>query len=214
MALKNAVGGRIKAYCVLDSDYRSEDEIRARYEDAEKRGVSLHVWSRKEIENFLLRPSAIRRLLAARISGRNAPNESEVHEKMIAICEGERSSVEDGVASALVQADRRLDVGTANKAARSRVGELWGSTQNRLALVSGKDLLARISEWTQGEFGASFGAPAIARQMKASDIADEVREVIGAIETGSPFPLFQDRLDRFALRPSPDKPTASGSRRR
>lgn len=65
MTLKNAVGDRISTYCILDSDYHSESEISGRYEDARKRGVNLHVWSRKEIENFLLQPLAIRRVLAS-----------------------------------------------------------------------------------------------------------------------------------------------------
>ena len=39
MTLRNAVGDRITTYCILDSDYHSEEEIRERYSEAENRGL-------------------------------------------------------------------------------------------------------------------------------------------------------------------------------
>jgi len=199
MTLKNAVGDRITSYCILDSGYHSEAEIRDRYQDAENRGVNLHVWSRKEIENFLLQPRAIRRVLASRIKDREVPSELELRDKILEICEQERRSVEDGIASALVQANRKLDLITANTTSRSRVQEAWKVENNRPLMVSGKDLLARLSEWTQKEFGVTFGAPAVARHMTAMDIPRELADVIGAIEESSDFLSFQERQTRYAL---------------
>ncbi len=202
MTLKNAVGDRIATYCILDSDYHSEAEIRERYKDAENRGVNLHVWSGKEIENFLLQPRAIRRVLAARIKDREVPSELELRDKILEICEQERRSVEDGIASALVQADRKLDVTSANKMARARVDEVWRAENKRPMAVSGKDLLSGLSIWTQKEFGFAFGPPAIARQMTATDIPEELASVIRTIEEGSTFVTFEERQTRFALHSS------------
>ena len=191
MAMKNAVGDSILTYCILDADYHSEAEIRARYADAESRGVNLHVWGRKEIENFVLQPRAIRRVLAARMKDQEAPSEMDLWNKILEICEQERRTAEDGIASALVQCDRKLDLITANKKARSLVDDAWKTESNRPMVVSGKDILARLSEWTMREFSTSFGAPAIARQMRKSDIPDELADVIRAIEEGSKFPLYK-----------------------
>lgn len=199
MTLKNAVGDQIASYCLLDSDYHSEDEIRDRYHDAAQRGVNLHVWRKKEIENYLLQPRAIRRVLASRVKDREMPSEWELHTKVLEICERERRSVEDGIASALVQADRKLDVGTANKRARERVERAWSVEANRMSMVSGKDLLARLSEWTQNEFGVAFGPPAVARHMTAVDISSEMAEVISAIEGALNFPSYEDRHTRYSL---------------
>lgn len=201
MTLKNAVGDRITTYCILDSDYHSEAEIRGRYQDAKDRGVNLHVWTRKEIENFLIQPRAIRRLLASRMKDRDVPSEVEVHDKILQICEQERRSVEDRVASALVQADRKFDLVTANQQARIRVDEIWHEPGNRPMVVSGKGLLAKLSEWSQTEFGISFGAPAIARHLTAADIPSELAQVIQAIEEGTSFPTFEERQTLFAFRP-------------
>ena len=193
MTLRNAVGDRITTYCILDSDYHSNDEIRERYTEAQDRGVNLHVWSRKEIENFLLQPRAIRRVLAARIKTGEVPSEDELRQKLLEICEGERRSIEDAFASAQIQINRKLDVITANRSARAQVEKIWQSEDARLAVASGKSLLSELSKWTQGEFGVTFGPPAIARQMKQSEMPRELTEVIRAIEEGSSFPSIEDR---------------------
>lgn len=193
MTLKNAVGDRISTYCILDSDYHSEDEIRDRYEEARQRGVNLHVWSRKELENFLLQPRAIRRVLSARIKTGNVPTEEEIRQKMLSICNGERQFIEDAFASSLSQVNRKLDVISANKLARAEVERRWQSEDGRLSVASGKNVLSELSKWTQSEFSVTFGPPAIARQMRQSELPQELREIITAIEEGSSFPSIEER---------------------
>lgn len=137
----------------LDSDYHTEDEIRERYLEAIDRGVNLHVWGRKEIENFLVHPKAILRVLASRVKGNGAPNEADLLIKILEICEEQRSSVEDGFAPAIMQANRKLEVISANKSARKRVHEIWRNEKDRATIVSEKYLLGKLSEWTQKDFG-------------------------------------------------------------
>jgi hypothetical protein len=197
MTLTNAVGDRIKSYCLLDSDYRSAEEIRGRYDAAAERGIMIHIWGRKEIENFLLVPGAIRRLLVARVKGKDAPTETAIYEKIIEICEQERDAVVDGIAAALVQFNRKTDVKTANKAARQYVEAIWETKANRPMVVSGKEVLARLSDWAKESCGFAFGAPAVARQMTAPDVAPELADVIGAIETGDKLPSFEERRERY-----------------
>jgi len=188
MTLKNAVGDRIATYCILDSDYHAEEEIADRYLEAQNRGVHLHVWRQKEIENFLLQPRAIRRVLAARIKTGEVPSAEEIRQKLLDICEAERRSIEDAFASAMLQANRRLDLVTVNKAARARVENMWQSEDGRLSIASGKTLLSKLSLWTQEEFSVTFGPPAVARQMTQTEIPSELVGVIRAIEEGSSFP--------------------------
>lgn len=197
MALRNAVGDRIITYCILDSDYHSDAEIEQRYRDAEARGVSLHVWSAKEIENFLLQARPIRRVLAGRVKDRQVPTEAELQSKILELCDAERRSVEDGIASAIVQADRSHELKTANQIARSRVEAAWNDERRRPRIVHGKDMLGRLADWSKDALGFAFGAPAIARQMTVADIPNEVATVIGAIEAGDPLPTFEERQMRW-----------------
>ncbi|MFT3893295.1 MAG: AAA family ATPase [Anaerolineales bacterium] len=58
LLLKNAIGENIKAYCIFDSDFHTQDEIDERYKQAQERDIQLHVWDKKEIENYFIRPLA------------------------------------------------------------------------------------------------------------------------------------------------------------
>jgi hypothetical protein len=63
MLLKNSVDEDILVYCLFDSDYHTDEEIEERITDAKRLSVELHIWKKKEIENYLLVPSAINRLI-------------------------------------------------------------------------------------------------------------------------------------------------------
>ena len=89
MAFRNAMGQDVVSYCVLDSDYHTPGQIAERYEDAKKRHVQLHIWQRKEIENYLVLPAVISRVVASRISGRKkkTPSSEDVEAKVIDIAD-------------------------------------------------------------------------------------------------------------------------------
>ena len=70
MLLTNAVGQDIVTYCVLDSDYHTEETKRHRLDEAIRRNVQLHIWNRKETENYLIVTRAIERTIRKRV---NAP---------------------------------------------------------------------------------------------------------------------------------------------
>lgn len=67
MLLRNSVGEEIKTYCILDSDYHTEEEKSSRLADANRKSVELHIWARKEIENYLVIPPAITRIINDRL---------------------------------------------------------------------------------------------------------------------------------------------------
>jgi hypothetical protein len=182
MALKNAVGDRITTYCIFDSDYHSDAEQQERYEQAEERGINLHIWKRKEIENYLLQPTVIARVIKERTTT-TPPTPAQVNEFLFAACEEEKDTVLDGIATSQ---DRKLGVGGANKAAREILNTRWKI--ERLHIVSGKALLARLSAWAQQTYGVAVGAMALARAFRSNELPEELRTIITSIEEGTPFP--------------------------
>jgi hypothetical protein len=182
MALKNAVGDNIAAYCILDSDYHTTAEKQGREEKATQQGIYLHIWRRKEIENYLLEPEVIARVIRRR-SKCGAPTAEEVGNMLLQACEDEKEAVMDGLASAQ---DRKLGPGGANRVARTFLKQNWDD--RRLALVSGKALLSKLSGWTQEKYETSVGAIAIAKAFRPNEVPAEMKEVLGAIEEGIPFP--------------------------
>jgi hypothetical protein len=189
MALRNAAGEEITSYCVFDRDYHPDEEIERRYSEADDRGVNLHIWRRKEIENYLLIPSAIRRVIAAGLgAGSPLPNGEQIHAKLVEIATGFRDDVFDSIAHELLLLDRRSGPTRANQRARERVQEAYSSAEGALAIAPGKSMLAAISAWSQNEFGVSFGALRLARELRRDEIAPEVIAVVRAIELGQAFP--------------------------
>src|SRR5262249_18234977 len=97
MALKNAVGDRITTYCILDSDYHSVAEKHNRYQQAGEYGINLHIWERKEVENYLLDPDVIARVIKARTK-KAAPTPNQVMTFLQQACEQEKETVLDAMA--------------------------------------------------------------------------------------------------------------------
>jgi hypothetical protein len=189
MLLKNAGGQSIVVYCILDSDYHTEAEITKRKQEAEVAGVQLQIWERKEIENYLLVPSAIYRLISSRVSKRKvAPTIEEVTRKLREICSELKDEIFDALSSEIYSQDRKLGAAGANKVARAYIGQGWKTFEGRLSMVSGKEVISRVSKWSQDRYTISLNASLIARQIKLEEIPNEVIEVISAIERCEAFP--------------------------
>jgi guanyl-specific ribonuclease Sa len=89
------------------------------------------------------------------------------------------------MADSIIAHNRKLTTG-ANKIARERRDQHW--MNRKIAMTSGKTLLARLSDWAQQEYGVSIGAMALARTLKATEIPNELRTIIQHLEEGTPFP--------------------------
>jgi predicted ATPase len=137
MTLRNAVGDRVMVYCILDSDFHTSKQIEDRYQEAKARGVRLHVWSRKELENYLVHPRVIKRTIAARLKAEEPPTEEEIDAEICRICEFEKDTVAQGIAAEIMAEDRKLGAG-AFKIALERVAALWKDPQGPARVVSGK----------------------------------------------------------------------------
>lgn len=186
---KNASGEKIRSYCLLDRDYYPDDEVAEREREARDWNIQLRVWSKKEIENFLLIPGAISRFIESQTGSHvSGPTPAQVAEKIDEIVE---TLKEEPVYHSLVQTlehrDRKGGVTRAMKQARAWLDEQWLDQSRRWSVVPGKTVLARLATWSQSDFGVGFGAEAIARQLIRDEIAPEVADAIQAIPAGRPL---------------------------
>ena len=189
MLLRNAGGESIVVYCILDSDYHTETECTKRKQEAEALGVQLHIWERKEIENYCLIPSAVHRVIASKVARRTVPpTTDEIEEQMEEIIANLKNDVLDALSTEIHAQARALGSGGANKKARHLLDQRWATFEGRLSIVSGKEVISRLSQWSQDQFSVSLNAALIARCMTPSEIPSEMVEVITALEIGEPFP--------------------------
>lgn len=189
MLLQNAGGESISTYCILDSDFHTPGEVKRRLNDAYKKNVRLHIWARKEIENYLASPSAIVRIIAENSS--TPPAAEDVLNELLKIADANKNETQDSFAESFYNEDRSKGYKVANQSARSLVEMSWSLPNGPLHCVSGKVLLSGISEWSKSNFGVSFGVKSLLRVLRREDIPAEVVAVISAIDANEDLPSEQ-----------------------
>jgi len=151
-------------YCILDSDYHLQDDIESRMNEAIEKRIQLHIWKRKEIENYLLIPSAISRF----INKTKKQNISDVSNEMIQqkISEIENSDdikflILTCLANEFLQKDRQGGLPKANRAANTYINSVWDSVIERQSIIPGKKVFSTLSGWSKSEFDVSLSANTI-----------------------------------------------------
>ena len=86
-----------------------------------------------------------------------------------------------------IGARERKGVADANKKARKIIGEAWATYDGKVSICPGKQIISGLSAWSQAEFGVSFSALALAREIRLEELNNEVIQVIAAIENSSDF---------------------------
>lgn len=186
--VKNSFGESIINYCIFDKDYHTEKEISKRIAEGKTKGVQVHIWSKKEVENYFIIPSTIARLINNRIAKRTSnTNESEVKTKIdIFLCQLEENTF-DALSTEINKNDKSINSGTANKLSREIIKSVKKKYGNILSLVSGKELFSLISSWSQNEFGVSFSPLGVVNEMHKNEIDIEMKEVITNMEKSKLF---------------------------
>lgn len=188
MAVNAAVGQGVRSYCIFDSDFHTPRQIAARKAEAEQKGVSLHIWSKKEIENYLLVPTAIARVVANRARATSSgPSPDVIGERLFELAGDLQNSVFDGFAQEFLADNRGGGSAQANSLTRESMYPRWNMPEARLSIVSGKLVLSKLSEWLQKDFGVSISPVAVARTMKRGEISAEIVNILTSIENGDPF---------------------------
>ncbi len=188
MFLENAGGEGIITYCILDSDFHTSEEINERKNEATKRNVQLHIWSKKEIENYLLVSTTIQRLIESRMDiCTTPPTVDDILEQLDRIAEKLKDDTFDAISSQIKEGERGVAKGTANKRARELLNAAWETQDGRLGIVSGKEVCSRLSQWSKETYDVSFSREQIAKALRADEIDEEVCVVMEAIESNASF---------------------------
>ena len=133
IGFKDAGDEEIHTYCLLDRDYRQDEDIREVENKALEKGLDLKYWRRKEIENYVLVPEAIRRFILARSRkySPRAPKLDTVLTRVDKICEDLKQEVIDQMADSIFR--RETGLGVLNRIGRR---ESWLTSIGRRDLVA------------------------------------------------------------------------------
>jgi hypothetical protein len=177
--LKNGLKQDIKVYCILDSDYHSQINIEERHNEAKEIGVILHIWQKKEIENYLLSSTAILRILQRNTRTTKPLSLQIIENKLIEIVEGMKTEITDKFADEIQATNRKWKPSTVNSEARKKVESLWS---DKMSIVSGKEVLNKFNNWCGQQYKTSVTVNGLARELYKEEIPSEMQMVITAIE--------------------------------
>ncbi|MFC2131666.1 ATP-dependent endonuclease [Bacteroidota bacterium] len=188
MMLHNSIGEQIMTYCILDSDYNTVEKKQNRLKEAKEKNIRLHIWSKKEIENYLIVPSVIQRVLAKRID--TPPTEDEIVKALDKITDKLKNDTIDNFAEEY-RTQNRSNFKAASKYARKIIENDWDTLDGRLSIVSGKKVFSELSSWSKEHYDVSFGPNSIPYEMRIGELHPEIIDVVTAIETSEKMPFLE-----------------------
>lgn len=163
------LGSAVKVRLILDRDYRRLDEIVDLEERMASAGVEAHVWRKKELESYLLVPSAIARVM-------NLPLEdvedllTQLHEELrvgvLAHFTNERFKVKD----------RTEDPTTFYSRVTKEFEAAWRSPAERSNLCSAKDIITGLNRNARSAGGQVVSARKLASALYRNEIDEELAD--------------------------------------
>ena len=182
--MENFTGEKIRAFLILDRDYRCDAELAHISGQLAQKGVRCHFWRRKELENYLLVPRAI--AAASRpVAGKKTVGPDDLADLMKRCADSLRSQVlgERISNESRFRKTEGVSQGTIAKNVLTAVESCWD--KDWMSLVGGKDLLS--SERSELE-KRGVHAPtdlAIARQLRPEEVDVEVSDFCRLVATAA-----------------------------
>jgi energy-coupling factor transporter ATP-binding protein EcfA2 len=189
------LGSAIETIVILDRDYRSKDEVDAIKKQAAKFCGRVVVHDRKEIENFLLCPTAIERAVKKRVEDRHARG-AEVGdydlnaESLIdRYAEEQRAYVQSRHIALRQRFAKSSGSGThPDQVTQDVIVEFdrgWAKTETRHRMIPGKDALSQLNRELQENLKISVTPSAIVSAMTLEEVPAELKSLIKEIDSFS-----------------------------
>lgn len=165
--------GHFKCYAILDRDYYTECQIDEQKDKAADNHLLLHIWNKKELENYIIIPDVLFRLF-------KKPKEkySDFIEKYERLVDNFKDEIIDSYTTKIQEQNHKLAAGTAAGQAREYVNSKWVNLEGKLGIVPGKELLRATNGWFKDNYKISCSMKSIFNVMKPEDIDVEIVEVL------------------------------------
>ena len=185
-AMKTLIGPDVRLAVVLDRDYRSDTEVEHLECELMKEFDIAHVLRRKEIENYFVTPSLLTRTLDARARKNGQVRCIDPVALLESITEDLRAEVESQCLARFVDYEANVrsnvDRSTLMKEAIESFRIGWLTVDERLHIVSGKNVLQKLNSTLQGKGENAVTISQLAKEMRVADIPHEVASFLRQID--------------------------------
>lgn len=168
--------GEINSICIIDRDYYPDELLQKKRKMAEENHLCLHIWEKKEIENYLIIPKVLYRMIKD-----NSISYEEFLKELEEIVDEYKDKVTDQLAEHQRENNKNLSMSTCNEKARNIMKEKWNLLDNKLAMLCGKDFIKRINTWLREKYKVSCSIDKIIKEIRPEEINEEMIEVFKLI---------------------------------
>lgn len=178
---------QIKCFALADRDYRDERVIEKVYQDAEKEHLTLHVWHRKEIENYFIEPQILHSFIPEKLN--------VSYDEFLAILddliEDQETSVFDSYANQyridckFLDNGQQWDVATCNQHAREFLQTHWTTRENKICLIGGKNFISVLSDYFQRNYQVTLSARKIIERFTPDTIPTEIKDFLKQLQSNT-----------------------------
>ncbi|MBQ4122112.1 AAA family ATPase [bacterium] len=177
---QRTAGNAITNFCIIDKDYHCEENNTQIKVTAETGGVRLFIWNSKEIENYLINPIVIARLIN-RLSKKIVTTPTKITQLIEYLLEEMKIELIDKYGNEILKISRGNDFSTIAEKSRQLVESKWGTLESKVSICSGKTLLKRIKGTIQEQYNVSFKDTTLANEFKREEIHSDICETIRQI---------------------------------
>lgn len=181
---KNAFGERVKCYVLLDRDYYTDQEIDDIVSELEKKGVKIHVWERKEIENYIINYEALYRMFINKFSKKYGSHEKPISEiefnkKIKSIFEDLKTDVQSQIIARRIRnRPKSIDESTIVSQVLKEFQKNWKDIRYRRKVISGKEFFARLNEWMNSKYHIMIPLGYALNSLNSNEIEPEISTMI------------------------------------
>ncbi|MEY8336804.1 AAA family ATPase [Lachnospiraceae bacterium 62-35] len=166
----------IKCMAILDRDYYPDTLLADIYDKAKENHLDLHIWNKKEIENYFIVPQMLFRLVRTK----NVKEDYENFlQKLDSLLEEFRDDVQEQIVEQMVRYKKGCAVSTCMASARKLMQEKWSNLDSKIAMVSGKEMIRRVNVWLKTEYQVSSSLDKMIKELRKEEIDEEL---VGVLE--------------------------------
>ncbi len=190
--MRKILAGPFRVASVLDRDYRCDEEVNAIRCELGSQTDLVVILRRKEMENYLLVPHVLSKAINAEAQRKRKQTEAktcgeeEISKRLMEITDPLANEVRAQYAANRAGylsncGDKRASA-TLIKEADDWFGKEWETLDGRIRICPGKQVLSKLREWAQKEYGATLTTSSITGKMSKADLAPELLEALGTLD--------------------------------
>lgn len=154
----------MEVFCVLNSEYHTQNEIIRLHNDANSHNINLCIWQKKEIENYAIHHNSIfRYILNNKLKG------IITEEKLDDVMHGIAKDMKDDLIKFSIEKSE------------NSMSDIFQENDNSYDIISGKEFFNILSIWTQEEFDITISARQVIPYFQREEVPSEIRDVINTI---------------------------------